>query len=217
MTQTAMVTLHRGAGGVILEVANLPDGHVALVDGDAVNQASPGRVDAIIVPDNDEEAYQRAVYAFQRAAHDIVQLLPAQPAGRVEVAGNGLLAQLVRASLGSRAARQREGERPVAIVDTGGSPERIVEAFRNLDELGMLVLAGQVPGRDLKLNLYTDLHRRSLTVAGVQAPRLNGPPPPDWRPDTPKPERILAGSPVPPGAAWYLITLKGAGSPAANP
>jgi threonine dehydrogenase-like Zn-dependent dehydrogenase len=58
--------------------------------------------------------------------------------------------------------------RPAVIIDTSGSPERIKQALRRLDDLGTLVLTRAV-GDDVSLNLYDDLHFRSLTIMGVMA------------------------------------------------
>jgi hypothetical protein len=201
------VTLRRDDGGVVLE-ATLPSGHVAFVDGDAVDHSPSGPVEAIVLA-GDEAARRRAAHAFASAARHVVDLLRERPAGPVEVPGSGLLAHLIRSSLGSPAATGTTEVPPAAIVDTSGSPALITDALRRLAELGILVLAGQSRGRDLTLNLYTDLHRRSLTIAGAPAPALNGPPPEGWRlvldPAQGEPRRVAAGTRVPPGATWYLV------------
>jgi hypothetical protein len=211
VTASAAVTVRRDDDGVVL-IADLPPGRVAFVDGDAVDHADGDPVDAIVLED-DEDAPLRAAHAFAAVAEAVVEVLRGQPAGRVEVAGNGLLARLVRTPLGTRAASGPGDVPPVAIVDTSGSPERIADALRRLDELGTLVLAGQASGTDLRLNLYTDLHRRSLTVAGVPAPVLDGnppdnrQPPPDWA--QAECRRVPVGARVPPGACWYLVEPRG--------
>jgi hypothetical protein len=207
VTPSAAVTVRRDDGGVVL-IADLPPGRVAFVDGDAVDHAAADPVNAIVLED-DEDAPRRAAHAFAAVAEDVVEVLRGQPAGPVEVAGNGLLARLVRTPLGSRATRGPGDVPPVAIVDTSSSSERIADALRRLGELGTLVLAGQGGGTDLRLNLYTDLHRRSLTVAGVPAPVLDGSPPDHWQPPLDwaqaEPRRVSVGARVPPGACWYLV------------
>jgi hypothetical protein len=211
VTADTAVTLHRDHAGVFLE-ARLPPGHVAFVDGDAVDQSPAGPVEAIVVT-NDADAVRRAAHAFATAARHVVELLSVQPDRPVEVAGNGLLAHLIRAPLGGRATIGLGEGPPVAVVDTSGSPARIADALRRLDELGTLILAGQARGRDLTLNLYTDLHRRSLTITGVPAPVLNGPPPDGWRLPVhvalAEPRRVVARTNVLPGAVWYLLEPEG--------
>jgi hypothetical protein len=198
------VTLRRDGDGVVLE-ATLPPGHVAFVDGDAVDHSPCGPVEAIVVAGG-EAAPQRAAQAFTDAARHVLDLLRERPVGPVEVAGNGLLAHLIRASLDVQAAAPGEVP-PAAIVDTSGDPPRISDALRRLAELGILVLAGQSRARDLTLNLYTDLHRRSLTVVGAPAPALNGngTVAQDGRPALDGPTRVAAGARVPLGASWYLV------------
>jgi len=80
----------------------------------------------------------------------------------VEVLGTGALADELRKTLGRTA-----GGTPAAVVDTTGDPERIADALRRLDELGVLVLAGPTPSGPLTMDLYSDLHVRGLTVVGV--------------------------------------------------
>jgi threonine dehydrogenase-like Zn-dependent dehydrogenase len=203
------VTLRRDADGVVLE-ATLPPGHVAFVDGDAVDHSPSGPVQAIVVAGG-EAAPRRAAHAFADAARHVLDLLAERPVGPVEVAGNGLLAHLIRTSLGDPAAAGPGEAPPAAIVDTSGSPTRITDALRRLAELGILVLAGQSHGHDLILNLYTDLHRRSLTVVGAPAPAVNGngAVPEETRRFLDQaqrgPRRITPGTRVPPGASWYLV------------
>jgi len=209
VTASTAVTVRHDGAAVILIADDLQPGHVAFVDGDAVDRATDDPVDALVLED-DEEAPRRAIHAFAAVAEDVASLLLGQPATRVEVAGNGLLARLIRSTpLGTRAASQPGAEPPVVIVDTSGSRERIADALRRLDELGTLVLAGQASDSDPRLNLYTDLHRRSLTVAGVPAPVLNGRPPDGWEPplDWAQVElrRVPVGARVPPGASWYVV------------
>lgn len=101
-------------------------------------------------------------------AEQVISRLPGRPRGPVEVLGDGLLAETLRERLGALDGAQ--GERsPALIIDTSGSPQRIKEALRRLDDLGILVLTRGVGG-DVSVNLYADLHFRSLTVIGVMAP-----------------------------------------------
>lgn len=74
-----------------------------------------------------------------------------------ESLGRCLPERVVRASTTSPAA---------VVIDASGSPERIREALRRLDNLGTLVLACGVVGWIIT-NLYTDLHLRGLTIVAV--------------------------------------------------
>jgi hypothetical protein len=210
VTASTPVAVRRDGAAVTFIADELRPGQVAVVDGGAVDHADDP-VEAIVLDDN-EDAPWRAIHAFETVAEHVVKLL-GQPAGPVEVAGNGLLALLIRTPLGTMAASQSGTKPPVVIVDTSGSRDRIAEALGRLDELGTLVLAGHASGNDPRLNLYTDLHRRSLTVAGVPAPAVNGGPPDGWQPPLDwaqaQPIRVPAGAKVPLGAPWYLVEPRG--------
>lgn len=110
-----------------------------------------------------------ALLAFAALAAEAVDLLEgAQP---VEVTGRGIVAELVRASIGDRT---QAGEPPQAIVDTTGDPEVIGEATRRLADLGLLVLAGEALGRRADLDVYPDVHVRGLRIVGAR-PLLSQP------------------------------------------
>ena len=98
----------------------------------------------------------------------LLWLLRTCPNGPVEVIGDDDLA----ASLDERLPERKvevSTTSPVVVIDATGSPERIREALRRLDNLGTLVLACGVLG-GIITNLYTDLHLRSLTIVAMTSP-----------------------------------------------
>jgi threonine dehydrogenase-like Zn-dependent dehydrogenase len=102
-------------------------------------------------------------------ARRVAAMVP--PDAAAEVTGDGPLAALVADLLRGRMGGGDDG--PDAIVETTGRPEAIGNAIARLADDGLLVLAGAPDGADVTLDPYTDLHRRSLRVAGI------APPPPD--------------------------------------
>jgi hypothetical protein len=94
-------------------------------------------------------------------------LLQSCPGGTVEVPGDEPLAGLLRERLGPRVSAVR-AQSPAVVIDTSGSPEGIKDALRRLDDLGTLVLTRG--GGDVSLNLYADLHLRSLSIVAVATP-----------------------------------------------
>lgn len=80
----------------------------------------------------------------------------------VEVLGDGLLGQLVRAELPAGSSAP-----PEIVVDTTGSPARIQAAVSSLPRLGQLILAAPVRPASIALASYADLHVRGLTLLGI--------------------------------------------------
>jgi hypothetical protein len=99
-------------------------------------------------------------------------LLRACQRGPVEVLDNPLAA-LLRRRLGPRVS-ETPVRSPAVVVDTSGSPERIRDALQRLEDLGTLVLTRGVGG-EVSMNLYADLHLRSLSIMVVAAPDSLGP------------------------------------------
>jgi hypothetical protein len=98
-------------------------------------------------------------------AEQIVRALPEGLTSRVEVVGEGLLANRLRDRL-PESDTSGAAARPSVIVDTSGSPERIVGALQRLDDQGMLMLTREAHGCGITVDLYADLHLRSLTIVG---------------------------------------------------
>lgn len=88
--------------------------------------------------------------------------------GPVEVVGRSALAEQVRGLLGTRL--QDVGDPPRAVVETTGEPAALVAALRRVATLGTVVVAGPQPTTPPALDLYVDVHLRSLVVVGVPHP-----------------------------------------------
>jgi hypothetical protein len=133
-----------------------------------------------------------ALLAFASLAAEAVGLL--EGAHQVEVTGRGIVAELVRASLGAGPA----GEAPRAIVDTTGDPAVIADATRRVADLGLVVLAGEALGRTGDLDVYPDVHVRGLEIVGA-GPLLSQPLPAEAPAGTPAPTDVSATGP------WYRL------------
>ena len=57
------------------------------------------------------------------------------------------------------------------VVETTGEPAEVEAALRRAPDLGVVVLAGPVPGETPAINLYGDVHVRGLTVVCVPPAR----------------------------------------------
>ena len=125
--------------------------------------ADPVAALVVVDAESDDRADRAAARALlclaARAAREVGGARP------VDVVGGGFVAGAVRALLG--AADTGDGTRPAAVVDTTGDPERIREALSRLDDLGTLVLAGELAEGALELDLYPDVHVRGLRIVGV--------------------------------------------------
>jgi hypothetical protein len=100
-------------------------------------------------------------------ADQLTVLLRGCRPGPVEVL-DSRLAELLRERLGPRV-NETPLRSPAVVIDTSGSPERITDALRRLDDLGTLVLSSR-PGGEVSMNLYADLHLRSLSIVVSAAP-----------------------------------------------
>jgi threonine dehydrogenase-like Zn-dependent dehydrogenase len=86
----------------------------------------------------------------------------------IEVSGSSELAAAIGAELGGE--RERSSERPGTIVETTGEVSEIQAALARVRDLGTVVLVAAPAPDGPKLDLYTDLHVRGLTVVGVCVP-----------------------------------------------
>jgi hypothetical protein len=148
----------------------------------------------------DAEPDRAALLVFSSLAGEVADLAGAVTPSATQVTGDGIVAVLVRQALGVDGAESPD--RPSTVVDTTGDPDVIVEATRTLDDLGLLVLAGETLGRASDIDVYPDLHSRGLRVVGagpILSRELPAAPPGG---DVPPPVRVDAATP-PPAAAWY--------------
>ena len=122
-----------------------------LVDADVVTYRTAGEV-----PSLGADIAAATQLVTRRAA---AALAAAPATGSVEVVGDGVLANAVRAS---RAATSTE---PLAaIIDTTGDAAKIVEALHRLPAGGTLVLASWPPQAAVNVDPYIDLHRPGVLV-----------------------------------------------------
>ncbi len=99
-------------------------------------------------------------------APDILAALP-DASGRIEIVGEGPLADELRTRLGDRAQPHPDAP-PSAVIETTGATAAIVSALRRVEDLGTVVLAGPHASKTVALDLYSDVHVRGLTIIGVR-------------------------------------------------
>ena len=86
----------------------------------------------------------------------------------VEVTGSGALAFAVRDELDVTPGSS--DERPGTVVVTSGEVAEIQDALVRVQDLGLVILVAAPTSDAPRLDLYTDLHVRGLTVVGVPEP-----------------------------------------------
>lgn len=152
-------------------------------------------------PDADRIAGAMLLDLAARAAGEV------RGAGQVQVLGSGFVAGAIMALTGATA--PAGGARPTAVVDTTGDAARIREALERLDDLGTLVLAGELTPDTIEVDLYPDVHVRGLRIVGVA---LDGGAGPFDVPATARaygesvpPVRVTSSGSLPP-AAWYRLS-----------
>ena len=204
-----MIEAVAGPGGTVLTAA-MAGGTVAYVDADWLPRGRSGPVPAIVVdvgPAADVDAWGSR--PLLRLAQDVGAALETRPTDCVLVQGVGLVAAEIRRLLADRGVRPHSSgsARPAAVVDVTGDPGRIVDATRIVDDLGVVVLAGDPLGRRLDLDCYTDVHARGLTLIGVALPSLEATADEARRdPGAVVPPAIVRpGESIPDGALWYRV------------
>jgi len=187
-----------GRSGEVPALVLTPDGQMSF--GDTDGRPVPG----------DVSAERLAGVVFTAVAREAAAAVAGGDVP-VEVTGDGIFARRVRSIVGSApagAGGATTSERPAAVVDTTGDPEVILAATQRLADFGVLALVGEPLDRPLDLDLYADVHRRGLRVVGVAPPLTD---PVDTGDESlahaldPDPVVVVAGAPLPPGAAWYRI------------
>lgn len=100
------------------------------------------------------------------SAQQVLQALGSS-ARRVEVVGEGKLAEEVRLLLGAALQQDPAAAPPTGVVVATGDPAAVAAALVRVDDLGTVVLAGAAPREPAVLDLYGDLHVRGLVLVGV--------------------------------------------------
>jgi len=141
-----------------------------------INGGTEDRLWGRVYPDQ-PGVERRAVSEFVATALAAVAIaVGAGPvAGRpVTVVGDGLLAQLIRASLPTDVLAP-PGSAPLQaaghaydIIDTTGSARVLGEAVRTLPRVGRLILAAPPGSADITFATYLDIHVRALSLIGVR-------------------------------------------------
>lgn len=163
--------------GYVLQMERRP-GSVAYVDSDWLRAAAPGPVPALVAAEDglrwhgvlaaelgEGMAPERAAArCLAGIALDIAAIVTERCPQSVNVIGNGAVAWAVRKLLDCAS---QPPAAPEAVVDTTGDPNRLIDATRRLAPLGLLILAGEACGRELRLNVYANVHRRGLEIVGV--------------------------------------------------
>jgi hypothetical protein len=196
---------------------SLPRGLVAYIDAEWVRPEATERIPAILVPaDGDSDtAALHALASIADAAARAAASWPVRAEGPTEVWGRGAVALAAGRALGVQARdRALRGERPAAVVETTGDPDRINEATRVLADLGTLVLVGEALGRHLSLNLYADVHSRGLRIVGIPTARTlhdqrDGPAPHGVDVLLESLAKVQFGTPLPDSAAWFRLSEPG--------
>lgn len=211
-----------------LVISGVPGDSIAYIDAEWLPADPGGEVPALVAAGDGELAWcggspvqtpsgldsaAAASLALVAVARAAVAAVEDSPTGAVDVLGIGVVALQVRALLAGRAsARSDRFDEPRAVIDTTGDPAAIVGATRRLAALGTLVLAGEMLDRRAEMDLYPDVHVRGLVMVGVAPPLADG----GSSVESTEPDELLdasqdvltdaaAGTPLPPGAAWYRV------------
>jgi hypothetical protein len=220
-----MIAAVRRDEGVALTL-DLPPGSVAYVDADWLPRSGFGPVVALVLsPDgsfqfgdgapvalpSDLDPDVAAGLALEAVAEEARAAVAGLPGHGVDVTGRGYIASAVRRLVGDDHVGLPR-EQPLAIIETTGEREAIVEASRRVATLGCIVLAGETPASP-PIDLYPDLHARSLTLMGIGRP-LSGDAPP-WaalrgRARRPallleEPTPVAERSVLPRSRAWFRV------------
>lgn len=124
----------------------------------------------------------------------------------VVVTGRGIVAADVEQLLGISRDQLASPGQPRAVVETTGSPVVLVDALEGVADLGVVVLAGEMGGRELDYDFYPHIHVRGLEAVGV-APPLSGTI--AWtagRPPGVPPWTAQVGFPLAPNQLWYRLS-----------
>jgi hypothetical protein len=183
------------AKGEIVLRAPIGHGRVAFIE-----SGQSGELWGRVYPEG-RDAAQKAATEFATTAASAAVTVTSGFYGPVGVVGNGIMSRLVRMALAGYV-----GRGPRAVIDTSGSPANISAAIADMDPLGIVVLAAPPATEYVDLRVYTDLHTRGLTVAGV--PWARGTPASDIVIDLASYALRALGQATPgqpPRSAWYCV------------
>lgn len=184
------------AGRTVVFSGPLAPGLVAYVDGDALPGTGEAGVEALVVAaGSDEPSVLATLLGPVRAAVGD----GTQP---VEVIGGGVVAAMLRSALPAPTGAAQ----PACVVDRTGRPESIALALVRVADRGTVVIAGGGTGTCLDVDIYPDLHRRSLRLVGVPAPRALAAAGPSLEARVAPATEATIGTPAPAGASWYRIS-----------
>lgn len=155
-----MIRVSRDLQGARLWLDDRLSGAAVFVDADWIHGADGAAALRIADAPDADAAAALALVVVARSA------VAACGAGTVEVNGRGAVAASVRRLLPPGQLAADDG-RPSCVVDTSGAPEAIAAACARVDDLGVVVLAGESGGSQVDLNLYPDVHVRGLTLVGI--------------------------------------------------
>lgn len=190
-------------GGLVVD-AELAAGCAAFFDREWVSPEPATAIPAIVVAGAPAERLAKAARALAGIACDAVA---AAGDGPVAVTGSGFIAEEARRRLAAECRLAAAGERsPAAIIETTGDPGAIVEATRQVRNLGRVVLAGEPLGRAYPLDVYADLHLRGLHLIARGRPGALAPVATDIEAG---PERrlqtVAPGEPLDTTALWFCV------------
>jgi hypothetical protein len=193
-----VITARRTSTGVVFAGA-LPPGASAFVDADWIPDEAAQAVPAMRPPPSADPA-RAAAAALESVAQRVREAVRAD--APVEVDGRGAIAERVRALVGAGPAGSAKA-RPSTCVVAGAGSEALLAATRHVADLGTVVVVAESPG--LALDLYPDLHLRSLTMIGIAPPAAEGlAGAADWPIGIPPPRDAVLGQEVP-EAPWYRV------------
>jgi hypothetical protein len=182
-----MIEVERSSAGVMF-TGELPAGTTAFVDADWIPDDGQSQVSPLLwqageikldgsvaeIP-ADLSANGAAISVLHAVAAEAVERIKDVPAYAVITSGGGITARMAAESLGGGQHGSTDDARPRAWIDFTGSPEQISLATAGVEDLGTVVLASYRLNDPGPVNLYPDVHARSLRLVGVGMP-LSRPP-----------------------------------------
>ncbi len=204
-----MIEVHVSSTGVLFS-GSLGDGSSAFIDGDWLPEEESAVVEPLLWSEGelrygaaltevpaDLSGQDAAAAAFRAMASESLGWVRDLAPQDVAVSGTGCIASIARRELGPPSNGERQSA-PKAWIDFTGD---MTQATTTVGDLGLVVLAGAGPDPG-PVDLYRDVHVRSLRLVGVAPPLTNTP---EFEgPPTASPRSVQMGVRCPP-APWYEI------------